>query len=185
MHPTEVIKLSHLSNEDKAWSTYNFWIREIKTNIAPNISDIKLRIASVKIMKTKAGIAYTHNNTIVLNEYFIETEIESMCLDTIPHEFAHIITEYRYGKNIAPHGKEWQLVAALEFGIEPSTYHNYDMAPLLLTKEITNRQYYQYRCNCKTHLISSVVHNRILKGQTRICKSCNQKIVLIPLEDIL
>jgi len=87
--------------------------------------------------------------------------------DTVIHEVAHYITRsLANGKYVRPHGKEWKSVMN-KLGVVPERCHSYTVP-----KSTRKLKYYDYKCDCMTHNISSIIHNRILKGQKRYCKKC-------------
>jgi len=87
--------------------------------------------------------------------------------DTVVHEVAHYIARsLAKGKYIKPHGKEWKSVMNA-LGVNPERCHSYT-----IPKSTRKLKYFDYICDCDTHSISSIIHNRILKGQKRYCKKC-------------
>lgn len=91
---------------------------------------------------------------------------------TVPHEVAHVVARRCFGKKIKPHGPEWRQVIRL-FGAEASRCHNYDVSRSTRRK----LQRFSYRCDCRTHELSSIRHNRALQGQTYLCVNCRQPLV--------
>lgn len=93
---------------------------------------------------------------------------------TVPHEVAHIVARRRFGKKIKPHGAEWRQVMHL-FGAEASRCHNYDVSRSI--RRTLKR--YPYRCDCTTHQLSSIRHNRVKRGQIYRCISCKQPLITL------
>lgn len=91
---------------------------------------------------------------------------------TVPHEVAHIVARRLFGKKIRPHGPEWRQVMQL-FGAEASRCHNYDVSRS--SRRTLKR--YPYHCDCRTHQLSSIRHNRVLQGQSYHCRSCRQPLI--------
>lgn len=91
---------------------------------------------------------------------------------TVPHEVAHIIARRLFGKKIKPHGPEWRQVMQL-FGAEAARCHNYDVSRSSQRKV----KRFSYRCDCRTHQLSSIRHNRVLQGQRYLCIVCKQPLV--------
>ncbi|MGB5734383.1 MAG: SprT-like domain-containing protein [Thiohalocapsa sp.] len=90
---------------------------------------------------------------------------------TVPHEVAHYLAFLRHGRGIRPHGPEWQqLVTAL--GGTPERCHGYDVAGLDTRK--TRR--YPYHCQCGDHQLSSIRHNRIIRGARYLCRRCGEAL---------
>lgn len=90
---------------------------------------------------------------------------------TVPHETAHVIANRLFGPRIRPHGPEWVEVMNL-FGADPQRCHDYDVE-----RAATRRlRRHTYHCGCREHALSSIRHNRILAGQTYICRSCRRAL---------
>jgi SprT protein len=90
---------------------------------------------------------------------------------TVPHEAAHLVALRIYGPGIPPHGAEWQAIMRL-FGAEPERCHNYDTDGL----QARHLRRYHYRCGCRSHQLTSIRHNRILRGQTYLCRRCGEAL---------
>jgi len=90
---------------------------------------------------------------------------------TVIHEVAHHISRVMAeGKYIKPHGVEWKRVMS-DLGLNPVRCHSYTVP------EKTRRlKYFDYECDCQTHNVSSIIHNRMLKGQKRFCKKCKSNL---------
>jgi len=89
---------------------------------------------------------------------------------TIIHEVAHYVADFIYGHKIKPHGREWKFVA-MSLGIPTKATHNYT-----IPTSTRRLKYFKYTCDCRTHEISSIIHNKILRGQLRICSKCKGKL---------
>jgi SprT protein len=90
---------------------------------------------------------------------------------TVPHEVAHYLAFLHHGHGIRPHGPEWQqLVTAL--GGTPERCHAYDVADLGARK--TRR--FPYHCQCGDHQLSSIRHNRIVRGARYLCHHCGEAL---------
>lgn len=90
---------------------------------------------------------------------------------TLPHEVAHLVARSLFGAKIRPHGHEWKLVMEF-FGADPSRCHNYELADIPMRKI----RRFTYSCGCRQHQLSTIRHNRILKGQTYLCKRCGESL---------
>ncbi len=97
---------------------------------------------------------------------------------TVPHEVAHVVARRLFGRKIRPHGAEWRQVMQL-FGAEASRCHNYDVTRS--ARRTLKR--YAYRCDCRTHQLSSIRHNRVKRGQTYHCLACKQPLVALEKTD--
>ena len=92
---------------------------------------------------------------------------------TVPHELAHAIQRYHYPHS-TPHGKEWKRCCVALVGHELSRCHTFAFTPA----RNTNR--YAYTCKCMAHSVSSVIHNRIMRGMQYRCKICKTYISIQP-----
>ncbi|AGA89539.1 hypothetical protein Thimo_0700 [Thioflavicoccus mobilis 8321] len=88
---------------------------------------------------------------------------------TIPHEVAHLVAYRVFGRRIRPHGREWQAVMAF-FGAPAQRCHRFAV------KRGTGRQLarHAYHCACRTHALTSIRHNRVLRGRRYYCRTCGQ-----------
>ena len=55
-------------------------------------------------------------------------------------------------------------------GVDTSTTHNFK------TVAVRKQRRWEYKCSCRTWKISTVIHNRIQKGQVRKCGDCKDNI---------
>jgi len=120
-----------------------------------------------------AGMYRVHGRERLIryNPWLFARYFEDNLNSTVPHEVAHYITDVLYGiKRVRPHGAEWRaIITAL--GAKPEVTGRYDLTGIPTRRQ----QRHTYHCNCTTHQLSSVRHNRILSGKThyycRFCKS--------------
>ena len=98
---------------------------------------------------------------------------------TVPHEVAHIVQRRQYyfpqnRKQNPAHGKYWKQVMA-EFGIpNPSRCHSLDLPSARKPQKRHN-----YSCPCgKDFPLSTTLHNKMNRGQVRMCRSCKGNIFL-------
>ena len=101
-----------------------------------------------------------------------------MTEQTIPHEVAHLVARDLYGTCNRSHGPQWQRVMQV-LGKVPDRCHNMNVAP---AKVITRP--HAYECNCSTHMITKLLHKRILAGQNRVCNKCKTKLRFVNLEKV-
>jgi len=92
-------------------------------------------------------------------------------VSTVIHEVAHHIARVMAGgKYIKPHGREWKSIMN-NLGLAPVRCHSYTVP-----KKTRRLKYFDYVCDCQTHSVSSIIHNRMLKGQERFCKKCKSNL---------
>ena len=132
----------------------------------PVLFDLKGKTAGMyKVNKSQRVIRY---NPYIFARYFSEN-----LSVTVPHEVAHYIVDVLYGmRNTLPHGQEWQNMMAL-FNADASVTCCYDL------EGIPTKQYqrFDYCCSCRTHRLTRIRHNRVLKGVRYHCRSCKSELV--------
>ena len=107
------------------------------------------------------------------NPYIFSKYFDDNLQTTVPHEVAHYVVDMLYGVNrVKPHGPEWREIMLL-FNAEPRATGNYDLTGI----PVRRQKRYDYKCNCKTHQISTVRHNKIMTGSAvYLCRSCKTPI---------
>ncbi|MDF7666574.1 SprT family zinc-dependent metalloprotease [Orbaceae bacterium ESL0727] len=109
-----------------------------------------------------AGSAYLTRWEIQLNRTLLCENGIPFIEEVVPHELAHLLVYKQFGK-VKPHGKEWQSIMATVLGKEPKTTHNFTVS----------RPDYLYVCQCQTHHLSKIRHNKIQQQHIDyICKKC-------------
>lgn len=137
------------------------------TNI-PVKFDLKGRAAGMYLVKNKQR--YIRYNPYLFAKYF-DDNLET----TVPHEVAHYVTDMLYGlRRIKPHGNEWQSVMR-DLGVNPSVTAKYDLTGI----PVRQQKRFTYQCNCTSHLLSTVRHNKINLGKAQYhCRYCGTIIRL-------
>lgn len=114
--------------------------------------------------------------SVRFNSHFVENNFDDMLLETAAHEVAHVIVRHlqrspRYTMQYdgKPHGKLWKHVMRKVLDTEPSRTHNYD---------VSHARPFIYTCGCvgKQFNLSKIIHNKMLRGQRRYCKTCNDDL---------
>lgn len=130
----------------------------------------------------RAGQACERTHTIELNREYFEDNAEDMLENTLPHELAHLIAFKlfpRHTKEGNIHGAGWQLVMWDWFGLEPERLHNYDTSNISARRQAR----FTYRCACQErHQVSTVIHNKIQRGQQRFCRTCGAILHFVPMD---
>jgi SprT protein len=130
--------------------------------------DLKGRAAGMyKVTRFQRMIRY---NPYIFSKYFSEN-----ITVTVPHEVAHYIVDELYGiKNTQPHGKEWRNIMAM-FKADASVTCCFDL------EGIPSRHYqrFEYTCLCRSHKLTRIRHNRVLKGIQYFCRSCKKELVAV------
>lgn len=112
-----------------------------------------------------------YGNRVFLNWNLFKENTEDYLRQTIPHEVAHIF-QRAISNTDRSHGPIWKSLMR-KIGLQPQRCHNYD------TTTAARYEMFTYICNCQKHRVSKVIHNKMLKGQTRTCRRCKSKVVYI------
>lgn len=134
----------------------------------PVYFDLKGRAAGMyKVKKSQRMIRY---NPYIFTRYFSEN-----LATTVPHEVAHYAVDVLYGmRNTQAHGKEWKNIMAL-LNADASVTCDFDLQGL----PTRHYQRFDYACSCRTHELTRIRHNRILKGRRYLCRYCKQELVAV------
>lgn len=74
---------------------------------------------------------------------------------------------------VEPHGPEWQYVMMTVFNCQPKRTHRFVLPSTIQKKR------YRYTCQCQTHLLTTIRHNRIQNQHAKyFCKSCHALLQL-------
>jgi len=136
----------------------------------PVLFDLAGRTAGMfKMVGRQRCIRY---NPWIFAKYFDEN-----LSDTVPHEVAHYIVHEVYGRRrIKPHGPQWQALMS-QFGADAGVTFNMDLAGIPQRSQKTH----PYRCDCRTHDVSTTRHNRVKRGSGRYhCRFCDGQLVYAP-----
>ena len=136
--------------------------------------DLRGRISGMYVVKHKQQ--YLRFNPFIFSKYFADS------LDnTVPHEVAHYVSHVLFGLNkIQPHGKEWKSIMRT-LDAEPRVTGDYDLAGI----PVKRQRRFNYVCNCMTHQLTTVRHNKIVKGQSQyFCRRCAGKLIQQPLVEL-
>jgi predicted SprT family Zn-dependent metalloprotease len=86
--------------------------------------------------------------------------------DTVIHETCHVIDGHVNNRKMS-HGEGWK-VAMCRAGLEPRRIYEAEVNPLV------KRFIYSCPNKCKDEYpLSTILHNRVSKGRTRICAKCH------------
>ncbi len=109
------------------------------------------------------------------NPWVFAADFRHHVIDTVAHEVAHYLVHRNHGSRARPHGAEWKRVM-IAFGVEPIARGRYDLSGV----PVRRQQRHAYRCGCRTHALSSTLHNRQRKGWRYACRSCGGSLAFIP-----
>lgn len=130
---------------------------------------------------TTLGVWHKKSKNMWLHRGVLEEYGQVFIDDVVAHEFAHAVVSNMYpdgcdenGKKIRSHGKEFKKVCRA-FGI-------CEMAKTPLFRESVWVRGYRsgkmrYKCGCKIHLLSKVMHNRLVKRRwDGVCSECGRGV---------
>lgn len=146
---------------------------KVYTELAEKLYGIKINpTVCFKLKGRVTGKAWTTKNKLQFNLTALEVEggWNHLLNNTVPHEVAHLV-QYtmpswpKDRKQNPPHGQYWKKVMR-DFGVKANRCHS------LAMPKTRSQSQYTYSCRCRTHEVSTTIHNRILKGRTYSCASC-------------
>lgn len=138
-------------------------------------ADFPIIPVSFDLKGRAAGMYRTYKNlrSIRYNPYLFAKYFDDNLTTTVPHEVAHYVTDILFSlRIIRPHGAEWRSVMQ-DFGAEPEVTGRYDLTGIPLRQQ----KRFDYRCDCSSHKLSTVRHNKIVKGKALyLCRSCGSAV---------
>ncbi len=113
-------------------------------------------------MRSRAGLCRPGQAIIELNPHLLKDEksLEEVLL----HEICHMAVSHRW-PYAAAHGDKWKKLMVL-CGQKPLRCHD-----LIVTKRHLQKRW-DYNCECQIHKVTTLIANRISKGQRYKCKKC-------------
>lgn len=128
-----------------------------------------LRGTAAGMYRVRRGERRIRYNPWIFARYF-----DDSLAVTVPHEVAHYVTDCLYGlARVRPHGPEWQAVMRA-LGASARVTGRYDLRGLPLRRQ----RRFAYRCDCGSHQLSTVRHNRVQRGEALyLCRQCRKAIV--------
>lgn len=157
------------------------WIREAcEDNGCPELAE-RITYVFTGRMTSTHGLAVVNHQTN-WHQVRISTPLwarvdEAENCEMVKHEACHIIAEtldstFRPRTQVQAHGEPW-VRAMRNAGLEPEVHHN------IYREDLQRRQTrYRVKCPCREGTVSATKRNRIRKGYTYVCRSCNQPVRL-------
>lgn len=135
------------------------------------VFDLTGRAAGQAVLATRGR---RRVDRIRFNAVLLASHPESMLAETVPHEVAHVAIHWRCGRRAKPHGAAWrELMQA--FGVPARACHNLPAEP---TRRLRR---FAYRCSCAEPVwLTSIRHNRVLRGERYWCRRCHELLVYSP-----
>ena len=129
---------------------------------------------SQHIGETTGKVYKCMNFKIRWNVEVAQHNLDSFVTETVPHEIAHYIDVLI--RKTSKHDKHWRRIC-LMLGGSGTTCTSYDRSMLENRGKVRQQKRWAYECDCMTHNISTVRHNRVQRGtQEYTCRHCNQII---------
>ena len=112
-----------------------------------------------------------------INLQLLSENLDDYLQQTIPHEIAHLVVNWQARKERRrprPHGPQWQNVMRDCFALQPIRCHSYKTTPARIVP-----RNFLYRCNCREHRLTSIMHNKITRNYRALCRSCQTPLFFI------
>jgi SprT protein len=125
----------------------------------------------------QAKIDRSGSTCLRINLQLLAENRDDFLLQTIPHEVSHLVVNWQVRnqrQRPRPHGPEWQRVMQECFGLAPTRCHNYKTSPARVVLRP-----FVYRCNCREHHLTGLMHNRIACSYQALCKDCRSPIQFV------
>lgn len=137
-------------------------------------SPINLQYSVEKLRPGVAGSARYSKSEVAISEDYLQFHPEHIFDVTIPHEICHHYVDKYFPRAKQAHGPEFRRLMNI-LGLKGDTYHSLGVVPGTSGKK---QMRIEYKCECKTHQITTTKHNRIVAGKTKYhCLACKTTIV--------
>jgi SprT protein len=113
-------------------------------------------------MRSRAGLCRPAQKMIELNPHLLKDE--KSLEDVFLHEVCHMAVSHRWPYAEA-HGDKWKRLMLL-CGKKPLRCHDF-----VVTNQHRQKRW-DYNCECQIHKVTTLIANRISKGQKYKCKKC-------------
>jgi predicted SprT family Zn-dependent metalloprotease len=113
-------------------------------------------------MRSRAGLCKPYEGVIELNPNLLQDE--KILEEVFIHELCHLVVSRRWPRAQA-HGERWKKLMTL-CGMKPLRCHN-----LVPEKRHLHRRW-DLKCACQVHKVTTLILNRIKRGQRYKCKGC-------------
>lgn len=127
-----------------------------------------------------AGQARVHRSgatLLRLNLTLLTENLTDFLKQTIPHEVAHLVISWQArqkNRHPRPHGPEWQSVMQNCYKLLPVRCHSYRTTPARIVPRNV-----LYRCGCREHRLTVIMHKRLSKSHQALCKSCRTHLKFV------
>jgi SprT protein len=122
-----------------------------------------------------AGMFKVHGKScwIRYNPWLFAKYFDDNLDGTVPHEVAHYIIHKVYDlRRVRPHGREW-LALMHQFEADAAVTSDFDLTGIPQRRQ----RRFAYRCDCRSHELSTRRHNTVLRGKGRYhCVKCKGEL---------
>jgi SprT protein len=125
----------------------------------------------------QAKVERSGATSLRINLKLLTENLADFLAQTIPHEVSHLVINWQARKKRQrprPHGPEWQLVMQNCYGLQPVRCHTYQTSPARCVP-----RNFLYRCNCREHRLTSIMHNKLSQRYNALCKSCRTQLKFV------
>ena len=125
----------------------------------------------------QAKVERSGATSLRINLKLLTENLADFLAQTIPHEVSHLVITWQARKKRQrprPHGPEWQLVMQNCYGLQPVRCHSYQTSPARCVP-----RNFLYRCNCREHRLTSIMHNKLSQRYKALCKSCRTQLKFV------
>ena len=125
----------------------------------------------------QARVERNGDTCLRINQQLLVENLDDFLSNTIPHEVSHLIVNWQARKKRQrprPHGPECQAVMQSCFNLEPKRCHSYQTTPARIVPRP-----FLYNCNCREHLLTSIMHNKISRSYQALCKACRTPLSFV------
>lgn len=112
-----------------------------------------------------------------INLKLLSENLADFLQQTIPHEVSHLVINWqarKKNKRPRPHGPEWQAIMQNCYGLQPIRCHAYHTT---LARFVPRN--FLYRCECREHRLTSIMHKRMSRRYKALCKSCGAQLKFV------
>lgn len=161
--------------QDRAEQQTQYWVEKAATIFDQSFKSIEVRF-DLRGRTSGMFCAQGKQYWIRYNPWIFEKHYDESLAITVPHEVAHYVCHLLYGKGRKrpkPHGREWKSIMS-EFGIAANATCKLDISDLPQKR----LKRFSYECSCNNHQLTSIRHNRIVRGlSSYMCPKCKSPLL--------
>jgi len=174
---------------------FKYLVTDVNKKIKQSIKILEDRLGKNNKLKIKVEYSLNSVNALGTCKYSSETGVSTLKLnpallnelkdkyinEVVVHEVAHAAVNAYIRPNtyrrVMPHGKEFKQMCRI-LGISGAATTKIAKDSKILNSKKKKRATVTYKCDCQTHELSKIRHNRIQKGEaTYSCRTCRTKLV--------